>query len=86
MREAGRVVVLLPPCCARRRVPGAGREVCGEDGFDAVAVASGRPSCLDEAPALVRPRGTVVLAGVQTAFAELVRGAESMKLLVDPAR
>ncbi|MEU9593183.1 alcohol dehydrogenase catalytic domain-containing protein [Streptomyces sp. NPDC048193] len=38
-------------------VAGAGRT----DAFDAVVVASGHPGCLDEALALCRPRGTVVV-------------------------
>ncbi|MFI8946585.1 zinc-binding dehydrogenase [Streptomyces sp. NPDC053750] len=47
-------------------VHGAGRT----DAFDAVVVASGHPSCLDEALALCRPRGTVVVLPM---FADAVR-------------
>lgn len=47
-------------------VKGAGRT----DAFDAVVVASGHPSCLDEALALCRPRGTVVVLPM---FADAVR-------------
>ncbi len=45
----------------REEVVGAALARCGADGFDTVVVASGHPSCLDEALALCRPRGTVVL-------------------------
>ncbi|MEO3753137.1 alcohol dehydrogenase catalytic domain-containing protein [Streptomyces sp. B6B3] len=48
----------------REEVVAAGLARCGADGadgFDVVVVASGHPSCLDEALALCRPRGTVVL-------------------------
>jgi L-iditol 2-dehydrogenase len=44
---------------AERDVVATGRELTG--GFDVVIVASGHPRCLDEAFALVRPRGTVVV-------------------------
>ncbi|NGN70389.1 zinc-binding dehydrogenase, partial [Streptomyces sp. A7024] len=46
---------------AREDVAAAGRAVSGPDGFDAVVVASDHRGCLDEALALCRPRGTVVL-------------------------
>jgi 2-desacetyl-2-hydroxyethyl bacteriochlorophyllide A dehydrogenase len=54
-------------------VVAAARELRGDsggdpdEGFDAVVVASGHPSCLDEALALCRPRGTVVLLPMFTA-------------------
>jgi L-iditol 2-dehydrogenase len=38
-----------------------GRKATDEDGFDAVIVASGHRSCLDEALALCRPNGVVVV-------------------------
>jgi L-iditol 2-dehydrogenase len=46
---------------ARDDVVAAGAAVSGGDGFDAVIVASGHPSCLDEALSLCRPAGTVVV-------------------------
>jgi 2-desacetyl-2-hydroxyethyl bacteriochlorophyllide A dehydrogenase len=38
-----------------------GAELTGGEGFDVVVVASGHPGCLEEALALCRPRGRVVL-------------------------
>ncbi|HSZ43458.1 MAG TPA: alcohol dehydrogenase catalytic domain-containing protein [Trebonia sp.] len=46
---------------AREDVVAAGTAVSGDDGFDAVIVASGHASCLDEALSLCRPGGTVVV-------------------------
>lgn len=45
---------------SREDVVERGRKLCGE-GFDVVVVASGHPGCLDEALALCRSRGTVVV-------------------------
>ncbi|WP_158674581.1 zinc-dependent alcohol dehydrogenase [Streptomyces hoynatensis] len=46
---------------AREDVVTAARPLGGAEGFDAVVLASGHPGGLDEALALCRPRGTVVL-------------------------
>ncbi|GAA5013855.1 alcohol dehydrogenase catalytic domain-containing protein [Actinopolymorpha pittospori] len=37
------------------------RGLAGGEGFDVVVLASGHPSCMDEALALCRPRGTIVV-------------------------
>lgn len=46
---------------AREDVVATGRRLRDGQGFDVVVIASGHPSCLDEAIALCRPRGTVVV-------------------------
>jgi 2-desacetyl-2-hydroxyethyl bacteriochlorophyllide A dehydrogenase len=46
---------------AEEDVVSAGAKVAGGDGFDAVIVASGHRSCVDEALALCRPGGVVVV-------------------------
>ncbi|MGH3490597.1 MAG: zinc-dependent alcohol dehydrogenase [Actinopolymorphaceae bacterium] len=46
---------------SRADVVGEGRELTGGNGFDVVVLASGHPTCMDEALALSRPRGTIVV-------------------------
>jgi L-iditol 2-dehydrogenase len=46
---------------SRADVVADGRELTDGEGFDVVVVASGHPSCMDEALALCRPRGTIVV-------------------------
>lgn len=46
---------------ARTDVVGEARGVLEGEGFDVVVIASGHPTCLDEAIAMCRPRGTVVV-------------------------
>ncbi|MFI6875287.1 zinc-binding dehydrogenase [Streptomyces sp. NPDC050400] len=63
VREAALTLAAYVSGCRTRRVGDVGTEDLTEsaDTFDAVVVASGHPTCLDEALTLCRPRGTVIV-------------------------
>lgn len=56
-----KLTACYPVNAADTDVVEAGRRLTGGNGYDVVVIASGHPTCMDEALALSRPRGTVVV-------------------------